>query len=57
MSQFLVAYHELIVAPASPIPLLELHQIMTGAGAVDGLEQAKATVKAMAAALAAALAE
>ena len=57
MSQFLVAYQELIDAPTSPIPLLELHQIMTGTGAVEGVKQAKATVKAMAEALAAALAD
>lgn len=57
MSEFLTAYREVLLDPNSPIPLLKLHTLMTGTGAVDGIEDAKAHVKAMAEALAAALAD
>lgn len=59
MSQFLQAYNELLAAPAAHNPVLQLRALMTGTGASDagdaGFAEAKATVKAMAEALAAAL--
>lgn len=55
MSEFLTAYREILIDPTSPIPLLKLHTIMMGSGGVAGLASAKADVKAMAEALAAAL--